>query len=135
VSTLPLHAAAPREDRDGGSVLDQVASSYAPALPILVHARERRDTAAVGGAPAPRLLYVGEDRGPGQVSLPGAARTRALIEQLVPADRRTVLTGAEATREAVEAQLPGHTWTHFDCHGVQDLDAPFESGLVLRDGF
>jgi CHAT domain-containing protein len=135
VSTLPLHAAAPREDRDGGSVLDQVVSSYAPALPILVHARERRDAAAVGGAPAPRLLYEGEDRGPGQVSLPGAARTRALIEQLVPADRRTVLTGAEATREAVEAQLPGHTWTHFDCHGVQDLDAPFESGLVLRDGF
>lgn len=135
VSTLPLHAAAPREDRDGGSVLDQVVSSYAPALPILVHARERRDAAAGGGGPVPRLLYVGEDRGPGQVSLPGAARTRALIEQLVPADRRTVLTGAEATREAVEAQLPGHTWTHFDCHGVQDLDTPFESGLVLRDGF
>ncbi|MEU5993645.1 CHAT domain-containing protein [Spirillospora sp. NPDC047418] len=135
LGTLPLHAAAPRESRDGRPVLDQVVSSYAPALPILVHARERRDAAAAGGAPAPRLLYVGEDRGPGQAALPGAARTRALIERLVPEDRRTMLTGGAAIRESVEAQLPRHTWTHFDCHGVQDLEVPFESGLVLRDGF
>ncbi|MFI6504515.1 CHAT domain-containing protein [Nonomuraea typhae] len=122
--TLPLHAA--------GKVLDCAVSSYTPALKVLVRARKARDTPPDDAAEG-RLLHVAVGDGPGQESLPGAARTRGYLERLLPADRRTTLDGQAATWRSVETGLRRHVWTHFDCHGVQDLNNPFQGGLVLHD--
>ncbi len=110
--TLPLHA----------SALDDAVSSYTPTLLVLIRARRNRASAT-----EPRLLHVtvGDD-------LPGVARTRAHLEKLFPADRRTTLDGDAVTPKAVAALLGRHAWVHFDCHGVQDLHHPFQGGLVLR---
>lgn len=110
--TLPLHA----------SALDRVVSSYTPTLRVLIRARQNRASAT-----DQRLLHVtvGDD-------LPGIARTRAHLEELFPADRRTTLDGDAVTPKAVAALLDQHAWAHFDCHGVQDLHHPFRGGLVLR---
>jgi hypothetical protein len=115
--TLPLHAA----------VLDHVVSSYTPTLRVLIRARESRDTARQEVTPNRRLLHVtvGDD-------LPGVARTRAYLEELIPADHRTTLDGDIVTPKIVETRLGEYAWVHFDCHGVQDLDHPFRSGLVLH---
>jgi CHAT domain-containing protein len=115
--TLPLHAA----------VLDHVVSSYTPTLRVLIRARESRGTARQEGTINRRLLHVtvGDD-------LPAVARTRAYLEELFPADRRTTLDGDVVTPKIVEARLGEYAWVHFDCHGVQDLDQPYRSGLVLH---
>ncbi|WP_158854845.1 CHAT domain-containing protein [Saccharothrix deserti] len=127
--TLPLHAAG--RHADSAAALDRVVSSYTPALKVLVHARRTRDA---GNDADRRLLLTTPGEDPEQESLPGAARTRAHLEDLLPAERRTTLEGVAVTRAAVEAQLRRHVWAHFDCHGVQHLDKPFDGGLVLRDG-
>ena len=44
-----------------------------------------------------------------------------------------MLTGPEATREAVLAALPGARWAHFACHGSADLADPSASRLLLDD--
>lgn len=132
---LPLHAAGQlsRETGSSTTVLDRVISSYTPALKTLVRTRRNRDSAQTTGDDANRrLLHVTTGDDPGQESLPGAARTRAYLEELIP-DRRTTLDGKAVTRTTVETELGRHAWAHFDCHGVQDLDHPFQGGLVLHD--
>jgi hypothetical protein len=139
--TLPLHAAARRthdeeeqEEATGTAVLDRVVPSYTPSLLVLVRARKRRAAGqACPEASERRLLHVAMGEQRGQESLPGAARTRAYLAELLPTDRRTSLEGAAAVRRSVEAELGRHAWAHFDCHGVQDFNRPFDSGLVLRD--
>ncbi|MFI0480908.1 CHAT domain-containing protein [Actinomadura sp. 9N215] len=134
---LPLHAAArlPQQDSPGMALLDRVVPSYTPALLALNRARKNRDAAkTVNEGIGRRLLHVIVTEGPGRVGLPGAARTRAHIEERVPADARTTLEGAAATRTAVTAALARHAWALFDCHGMQDLDDPSQGGLVLHDG-
>ncbi|MFC5218408.1 CHAT domain-containing protein [Streptomyces coerulescens] len=136
LATLPLHAAArqtPGEPSEaaGAGVLDRVVPSYTPTLLVLVRAREQRGVAE--RSEEHRLLHVTVSEAAGQASLPGVARTSAHLAELLPADRRTSLEGAAATRESVRAQLERHLWAHFDCHGVQDLDQPFLGGLVLHD--
>lgn len=133
--TLPLHAAGRhrRDDATGAAVLDRVISSYTPALKTLVRARRTRDTTQNASDDADRrMLHVTTGDVPGQESLPGATRTRAYLEKLFPADRRTTLEGKAVTRTSVGTELRRHMWAHFDCHGVQDLNSPFQGGLVLH---
>jgi CHAT domain len=115
--TLPLHAAA----------LDTAISSYTPTLRVLIRARENWKAAQEADDADRRLLHVavGDD-------LPGVARTRAYLEELIPAEHRTTLDAARVTPKIVAAKLTRYPWVHFDCHGVQDLDHPFRGGLVLR---
>jgi CHAT domain-containing protein len=115
--TLPLHAA----------MLEHAVSSYTPTLRVLIRARERWERAQHEITLDRRLLHVivGDD-------LPGLARTREYIEERLPAERRTTLDGDAVTPPLVAAELGQHAWVHFDCHGVQDLDHPFQGGLVLR---
>ncbi|UOZ11348.1 CHAT domain-containing protein [Amycolatopsis sp. WQ 127309] len=120
---LPLHAAGNETD----SVLDLVVSSYTPTVQALCRAIGATD-------PAPdrrSLLVVATPRTPGARTVPGVGRTRARLERLFP--RHTTIPPEYATRATVLAQLAGHAWVHFGCHGAQDLDAPYQGGLVLLD--
>ncbi|GAA4244880.1 CHAT domain-containing protein [Dactylosporangium darangshiense] len=121
LALLPIHAAG-RHDADGQAVMDRVVSSYTPTLRALLEAR--------GGGPARP-----DDRavaGPGRVLFVGLEQT--LVEQLVPAERRTVLSGSDATRAAALSELVRHAWVHFGCHGDQDLDDPLRAAIHLHDG-
>ncbi|MFH8407048.1 CHAT domain-containing protein [Streptomyces sp. NPDC018019] len=128
LTTLPLHAAAPRTAADGPCVLNLVISSYTSTLGALVRARRVRDGKS-GPRPQRKHLLVTPDT----AHLPGAARLHARLRELMPHWRRTVLAGADATRDRVRSALPEHAWAHFDCHGVQDLDEPLKSHLALGD--
>ncbi|GAA2592299.1 hypothetical protein GCM10010435_83790 [Winogradskya consettensis] len=116
LTTLPLHAA--------GAVLDEAVSSYTPTLRDLLRARSSRVRAR-----DPRLLLVM----PQPSELPGAARTRALLDNLFQAPPATVRAGPEATLNQVLQDLTDHSWVHFDCHAVQDLRNPLLSRLTLHD--
>jgi CHAT domain-containing protein len=45
-----------------------------------------------------------------------------------------LLEDSKATKENVKAEMKSHSWAHFACHGVQDIQEPLESGLCLYDG-
>ena len=118
LTLLPIHAAG-RHDEPGASVLDRVISSYTPTV------------RALRAGPPPttpgKLLFVGQAD-----ALPSVDRERETLRALLPDS--VFLDGDRATRAAVFDQLAGHSWAHFSCHGVQNLDDPASGGLVLADG-
>lgn len=122
LTLLPLHAAA-RGTAPG--VLDRVISSYTPTLRALVHARQR-----TAGPASDRLLTVCVSAAPGHPELPGAA---AEVAAIAAHTETTRLADGNATVPAVLEQLGRHSWAHFACHGVQDLDNPSRGRLVLHD--
>jgi hypothetical protein len=130
LASLPLHAAGYHgraEDHHAGparAVIDLVISSYTATLRALGDARNRdRDRAP--GSP----LIISAPRVPGEVPLTGIADEIAALADLLPG--ATIL--GEPTRDAVLAALPGHSVTHFACHGRVNLDNPASSQLVLMD--
>jgi CHAT domain-containing protein len=126
LTLLPLHSAGRHEDRSR-TVLDRAISSYTPTVRALLEAQRERTDARAG------LLLVTAEETPDRPRLRAVARERAGLEALVPADRRTVLDGPAATREAVDRELSRHGWVHFSCHGDQYLGDPSLGGVVLHD--
>jgi CHAT domain-containing protein len=45
-----------------------------------------------------------------------------------------LLEDSNGTKENIKAEMKSHSWAHFACHGVQDVQEPLESGLCLHDG-
>ncbi|MFI6086224.1 CHAT domain-containing protein [Streptomyces sp. NPDC051217] len=130
LTTLPLHAAAPRDASDGSSALDLTVSSYTSTMSALIRARRAHED-----LPSPdrrnrrsHLLVA-----PDTTYLPGAGRFHALLCELIPWWYRTTLSDAEATHARVSEALLKNPWTQFDCHAVQDLGEPLKSHLVLHD--
>jgi tetratricopeptide (TPR) repeat protein len=124
---LPLHAAGRHIPAvPGESVIDRVVSSYTPSLMALIEARDRP------ASDANRMLVVAMRETPGLPALPDADDDISVLTELF-GGRTTAMTGAEATREAVCAELPGHSWAHFACHGVFEPLNPTLSGLRLHD--
>ncbi|MFJ7217962.1 CHAT domain-containing protein [Amycolatopsis sp. NPDC098790] len=125
LSLLPLHAAG--HHRDGGPVLlDRVVSSTTPTIRALGYARASRPERT-----EPRLLVVAMPETPDAPDLPGARAEAGRLASRVPG--ATVLTGPDATRDAVLRALPANTWAHFACHGYSDPDNPSDSHLALFD--
>ena len=135
LTLLPLHTAGHHVEAAAGAspprtVLDRVVSSYTPTLRALVEARRPRDGNAAEGPD--RMLLVDVPDPAGQVPLDTSAERTVLLDVFTP-ERRTVLEGEFATRDAARAALPEHRWVHFSCHGQQHLDDPSRGGLLLRD--
>ncbi|GII82405.1 hypothetical protein Ssi03_03950 [Sphaerisporangium siamense] len=125
LTLLPLHAAG--AGRDGDGVLDRVVSSYTPTLGALARARRAEPRT---GAPA---LVVTVPAAPGVRTLTGPYQDAAFLRRVLdPPPVR--LHGAQATRAALAAALPGCGALHFSGHGTQELTAPSKGGLVLYDG-
>jgi CHAT domain-containing protein len=45
-----------------------------------------------------------------------------------------LLEDSKGTKNNIKAAMKSHSWAHFACHGVQDVNQPLESGLCLHDG-
>ncbi|WP_161355047.1 CHAT domain-containing protein [Streptomyces sp. SID3343] len=140
LGALPLHAATAPWFGPGNptaSLPARVVSSYTPTLRVLVWARAARDLRGAnrrtGAQDVRRFLLVSVSDRPGDVAIPAAARTRDQLRYLIPPHRLSLLEGPDATWQSVTGSLGTHPWVHFDCHGVQDLDHPSRTGLVLQD--
>jgi tetratricopeptide (TPR) repeat protein len=124
---LPLHAAG-RHDVPGESVIDSFTSSYAPTLRLLQRTHQQ---AAPSGHSGPPLLVALPDT-PGQSRLPAAEREADAFMKRFPGTRQ--LRGTDATAETTRQALTGcPAWTHFACHGTQDLSDPSAGHLALYD--
>ncbi|WP_030435096.1 CHAT domain-containing protein [Actinoplanes subtropicus] len=127
LALFPWHAAQV-EDPDAPTgircALDDLVLSYAPSIRVATIARR-----GVPGASGGTLLAVAEPAPVTASPLPAAAIEVAAVAGMF-ADP-VVLTGTEATREAVLDRLPGSGVVHLSCHGRTDWAAPLRSGLLL----
>jgi CHAT domain-containing protein len=143
-TVLPLHAAGqhPRTSvqhaamGEAAAITDSVAgrviSSYTPTLTALTRARTRPAPARV------RQLAVGVPEAPGYTLGPGPlpavpGELQVLASYLPEPGHATHLLGPIATRQAVLDALPGHSWLHLSCHGVQDPADASLSAFLLHD--
>jgi tetratricopeptide (TPR) repeat protein len=121
LTLLPLHAAA----------LDRVTSSYTATLRSLRAAR----TAVPAGDDAKLLVVAVPEPAErsGLPAVPGAVAEADRLAARFPA-RAVLRIGESATQERVLADLPGHPYAHFACHGGQDRQDPSRAALQLYDG-
>jgi CHAT domain-containing protein len=85
-----------------------------------------------------RQLAVGVPEAPGYAPdagpLPAVRRELQVLSRYLPVpEHATHLVGPAATRQAVLAALPDHSWLHLACHGAQDPDDPAHSAFLLAD--
>ena len=117
---LPLHAAG-AAGRPGA--LDLAVSSYIPTLRALQHARRRVRPAER------RQLTVALEHTPGFPRLPGTTAEAATLHARHPA--HPLLTGTDATANAVAHALSECTWAHFACHATTDPNTSSRAALHL----
>jgi hypothetical protein len=70
---------------------------------------------------------------PDSLRLPGAQQELEKITDRVPNQWLTAL-GNTATVKSALTHLHESAIVHFACHGIQDLEQPLNSGLILTDG-
>jgi tetratricopeptide (TPR) repeat protein len=143
-TVVPLHAAGrhPRTTAsytamgEAAAVADTVAgrvvSSYTPTLRSLA-------TTVGRAAPGPvRQLAVGVPEAPGYLPgagpLPGVPVELQVVADYLPVpEKATQLLGSAATKRAVLEALPGHSWLHLSCHGIQHPVDASHSAFLLHD--
>ncbi|SDI32996.1 CHAT domain-containing protein [Nonomuraea jiangxiensis] len=124
LNSLPLHAAG-HHTIAGASVLDRAVSSYTPTVRALLHSRARPVPPRRTG------LTVAMPVTPGHAALPETAGEAAEVTARI---HGRALVGAQASRAAVLAALPGASVAHFACHAGGDPYEPSASHLLLHDG-
>jgi hypothetical protein len=138
LSFLPVHAAGhhhTRFDPAPATVLDRVIPSYTPTIRALTHARRTGRAYADGRVSLhenDRLVAVAMPHTPDASDLPGGQAETTSLQARFPG-QVDVLTGPQATRQAVLGRLPATRWAHFACHGAAELDDPSASRLLLDD--
>ncbi|MBL7517311.1 CHAT domain-containing protein [Frankia sp. CNm7] len=138
LSFLPVHAAGhhhTRFDPSPATVLDRAIASYTPTIRALAHAR--RASPLPGGSRVSlqddgRLVAVAMPHTPDAADLPGAQVETASLQARF-SGQVDLLTGPQATRQAVLGRLPTARWAHFACHGTVNLADPSASQLLLAD--
>ncbi|MBV7699551.1 CHAT domain-containing protein [Streptomyces sp. TRM70350] len=126
LTLLPLHAAGHYTGRKGPSLPDHYICSYTTTLRALSAAQTRPTPPAT-----PRMLAVDQSATPGLPPLPHAAAEVRRLSHRIP--HTTVLTGPQATREALLQHLPTHPCLHFSGHGTQDPTDSASGALYLHD--
>jgi hypothetical protein len=124
---LPLHAAwTPEASIPSGRryALDKLLFTYAPSARILEEVK-----AGVPACAPKSLLAVADPQPVSAVPLPWAMREVSEVVRGFAA--ATLLSGGQATRDAVSGALDGHDVLHFACHGFADTVDPQQSALLL----
>lgn len=118
----------------GRYLVEDYAIHYVPSIAVL---RFTADSSPVSAAE--RYLLVGDPTafpettaGEHLAPLPGARRELRRIAALLPEARTTILSGAKATEEQVEADLGGVAVAHFATHAIVRDDDPLGSYLALE---
>jgi len=128
LSLLPLHAAWTEDDRlptGRRYALDVATITYAPNARAIQESRRR----LAASDPPHGVLVVAE---PLRADVPAlldiGVETAAALAAQPPGQ---MLTGANATTQAVLDRLSGPAVLHFACHGLVLADTPLESCLLL----
>ncbi|KAG2011630.1 hypothetical protein CC2G_011723 [Coprinopsis cinerea AmutBmut pab1-1] len=129
---LPLHAAGIYK-QGGSSAQDLAVSSYTPTISTLLTSLRKSHSSTIA-FPAPQnLLLISQPATPHLPPIPGTTEETRSIQTLFSGIApTTLLEGSEATVSRVADELKSHSWVHFACHAVQDIDS-LRSGLHLHD--
>ena len=112
----------------GSKLTDYAISSYTPSLTALLQALDSHPEVSH----LPNLLVVVQPAASGQIQLPGTEEELKLIKaQAKDVMPITTLIQSEATTERVKGGMRTATSVHFACHGIQDIEHPTGSGLLL----
>ncbi|PVF91357.1 hypothetical protein CPB86DRAFT_878568, partial [Serendipita vermifera] len=127
---LPIHAAG---IYNSGSLDDQLSnyaiSSYIPTVSTLLG----RHNPAVHSSTF-RMLSVVQPSAPGTPSIPRTKEELACVKRRLVDQSHVILEGKEGTKARVVKRMKECNWLHLSCHGVQDLEEPTRSALILEDG-
>ena len=106
-------------------------SSYTPTVQFL----NEKSSASSASHKCTNLVLIS----PNTPDLPSIPFTRKEIHDLKAlVDRFAIdtllLEDAEATTDKVKREMNAHSWVHFACHGIQDVNDSLKSGVHLHDG-
>ena len=128
-SLLPLHAAGPHKDGQQ-NLANLYISSYTPTLTALIRAR-RHNSASKGN----HFLGISQANAKGENEIVFVGAELANIGQRVNGLAKfTRIEGEDSCIARVTEELVKNEWVHLACHGLPDVEQPFESAFALRDG-
>ncbi|PVF95881.1 hypothetical protein CPB86DRAFT_816821 [Serendipita vermifera] len=126
---LPIHAAGVYSSGSTDSqISDYVISSYTPTLSTLLESRKTAKDSSF------KLLSVIQGSAPGASSIPNTKEELKIIRSHLVGRTHVVLEDQEGTKARVMKAMSGCNWLHLACHGVQKIDEPIKSALILEDG-
>ncbi len=126
-SILPLHAASFSCAGGRACLIDEYNVSYAPSAVALSAA----DGASVQARAYPPFLAGVGDPQPDTAPLPFARAELEQIAEIFDPERREILIGDSATKDALLAVVAGASHLHLACHGAFDALEPLDSALFL----
>ncbi|CAG8549590.1 13030_t:CDS:2 [Acaulospora colombiana] len=109
-------------------VVEYAISSYIPTLSALL---EPPNSAL--NQPF-KLLSVIQPSAPGASSIPNTKQELENIQRRLGSREHAILEGSQGTKSRVIKAIRDCNWLHLACHGVQRLDEPTKSALILEDG-
>ncbi|TFK45053.1 CHAT domain-containing protein [Crucibulum laeve] len=117
----------------GNKLTDFAVSSYIPTLNALVNIQKCSQSNDDMKSNF-KLLTVSQESAPGYQPLPGTRQELARVRACAGNMPISCLTDSEATVGNVLREISSSSWVHFACHGVQDIENPTDSGLILANG-
>ncbi|KAJ7939220.1 CHAT domain-containing protein [Mycena leptocephala] len=130
LTLLPIHAAGIYGDAGADCVSDYVVSSYTPTLTSMLNPPTKTTTPF-------KMTAVIQPDTPNCSSLPATWEELERIQKNVPTQWLTSLGHdfkSPATVESALHHLQESSIAHFACHGMQNVQNPLNSALLLTDG-
>ncbi|CAG8686530.1 518_t:CDS:1, partial [Acaulospora colombiana] len=113
---------------DDEQLNNYVISSYAPTISTLLE-----QTKPTVNLPF-KLLSVIQSSAPGAPAILNTDKELEYIRQCLADRDHVVLEGPRGTKERVMEGMKDCNWLHLACHGIQKVDEPTKSALLLHDG-
>ena len=81
-----------------------------------------------------KILAISQANAQGQAALPKTEEEIAKIQTHANGLNIISLEGPQATVDSVAKEIQDCNWIHLACHGVQRVDDPLRSALILHEG-
>ena len=131
-SLLPLHAAGPHTEGQQ-NLANLYISSYTSTLTALI--RARRHDLLHSASEEGHFLGIGQANAKGENEIVFVGPELANIGQRVDGLAAfTQIQGEESSIGRVTEELRKNEWVHLACHGIPNVEQPFESAFALHDG-
>ncbi|KAG8749939.1 hypothetical protein FRC14_000941 [Serendipita sp. 396] len=125
---LPIHAAGVYDTGESSrQIQDYAISSYTPTISTLLE-----QTDAPAHKPFRHLSAIEPSSGASYI--PNTEKELECIRRRFHNRDHVVLHKADATRERVMNAMKECNWLHLACHGIQDVNNPTKSALLLHGG-